>query len=118
MTSAAASWNLADLFEAVADAVRDREAIVAGEVRLSFGDLDERANRLAATLRSQGIGAGDHVALALRNGHEYVEAMLAAFKVRAVPINVNTRYTVDELDWIEETERFAVHVEQWLSGRS
>ena len=47
-----------------------------------------------------GIGAGDHVALYLYNGTEYLEAMLAAFKLRAVPINVNYRYVEDELRYL------------------
>lgn len=91
------TWNLGDLFEGVVDAVAERPAVVAGDVRLRYVDLEERANRLAHHLAGRGIGVDDHVALAMRNGHEYLEAMLACFKLRAVPINVNTRYTVDEL---------------------
>ena len=91
------SFNLADLFERIADAVPDREAIVAGERRLSYRQLDERANRLAHHLRGQGIGQGDHVGLQLVNGSEYLEGMLAAYKLRAVPINVNYRYVEGEL---------------------
>ena len=96
----AVSWNLADLFEQVAEAVGEREAIVTASARLSFAALDERSNRLANVLASMGVRAGDHVALVLRNGNEYIEAMLAAFKLRAVPINVNTRYTTDELNYL------------------
>lgn len=94
------TWNLGDLFEGVVDAVGERLAVVAGSTRLTFGALDERANRLAHVFEAHGVGPGDHVAVALRNGNEYLEAMLAAFKVRAVPINVNTRYTVDELTYL------------------
>jgi acyl-CoA synthetase (AMP-forming)/AMP-acid ligase II len=43
---------------------------------------------------------GDHVGLVLRNGHEYLEAMVAAFKLRAVPVNINTRYTAVELRYL------------------
>lgn len=93
-------WNLADLFEKVVDEVGDREAVVAGSDRLTYGQLDERANRLADVLRERGVGVGDRVALSMRNGHEYLEAMLAAFKLRAVPVNVNVRYTVDELAYL------------------
>ena len=46
---------------------------------------------------ARGVGAGDHVGLYLYNGHEFLEAMLAAFKLRAVPININYRYVEDEL---------------------
>ena len=47
--------------------------------------------------RAAGVGAGDHVGLYLRNSVEHLEAMLACYKARAVPINVNYRYVADEL---------------------
>ena len=55
---------------------------------------------MAHYLRAQGIGAGDHVGLQLLNGTEYVEGMLAAFKLRAVPVNVNYRYVERELAYL------------------
>jgi acyl-CoA synthetase (AMP-forming)/AMP-acid ligase II len=90
-------YNLADLFESVVDAVPDKVALVVGDLRLTYARLDERANRLANHLLAAGIGPGDHVAIHLYNGNEYVEALLAAAKVRAVPINVNYRYVAGEL---------------------
>ena len=51
-------------------------------------------------LQDRGIGAGDHVALYLYNGVEYLEGMLAAFKLGAVPINVNYRYVEEELRYL------------------
>ena len=93
----AASFNLSELFERVVDRVAEREAIVAGPRRLSYAQLDARANRLAHALAARSIGAGDSVGLVLANGSEYVEAMIAAYKLRAVPINVNYRYVPAEL---------------------
>jgi acyl-CoA synthetase (AMP-forming)/AMP-acid ligase II len=93
-------FNIADLFESLADAIPDREAVISGERRLTYAALDERANRLAHHLAAQGIGAGDHVGLYLYNGSEFLEAMLAAFKLRAVPININYRYVEDELRYL------------------
>jgi len=93
-------FNLADLFESLADAIPDRPALIAGDRRLSFAGLEARANRLAHALAARGIGPGDHVGLYLYNRAEYVEAMLAAFKLRAVPINVNYRYVEDELAYL------------------
>jgi acyl-CoA synthetase (AMP-forming)/AMP-acid ligase II len=93
-------FNLADLWEAVADAIPDREAVVRGERRLTYADLDERATRLAHALASRGVDAGDHVAVYLVNSVEYLETMLAAFKLRASPINVNFRYVEDELRYV------------------
>ena len=48
----------------------------------------------------RGVGPGDHVACYLYNSIEYLEVMFAAFKLRAVPINVNYRYVEDELRYL------------------
>ncbi len=94
----APTFNLADIFELVAGAVPDREAVVSGPTRRTYADLDERTTRLADALANdRGVGPGDHVALDLHNCCEYVEMMLACFKLRAVPINVNYRYVAAEL---------------------
>lgn len=93
-------FNLADMFESVADAVPDREAIVCGDRRLTYAQLDERATRLANCLLARGIGEGDHIGLYLYNGIEYLEGTLAAFKIRAIPININYRYVEDELRYL------------------
>jgi acyl-CoA synthetase (AMP-forming)/AMP-acid ligase II len=95
-------YNLADLFECVADAVPERTAVVHGERRLSFREFDERATRLANHFLASGLGPGDHVALYLYNCSEYLEAALAAFKIRATPINVNFRYVDAELKYLFE----------------
>lgn len=95
-----ATFNLADLFAVVAGAVPDREAVVDGAMRLSYADFLDRTRRLAAVLRANGVGAGDHVGLHLHNGVEYLEGMLAAFLLRAVPININYRYVAEELRYL------------------
>jgi acyl-CoA synthetase (AMP-forming)/AMP-acid ligase II len=92
--------NLADIFELVVDAVPDREALVCGDRRLTYAALDERANRLAHHLAAAGVGPGDHVAAYLYNGTEFVETMLAAFKLRAAVVNVNYRYVASELAYV------------------
>ncbi len=93
-------FNLADLFESVVDRVGSQTAIVAGARRLSYTELDQRANRLAHYLERAGTGPGDRVGLQLVNGTEYIEGMLACFKIRAVPINVNYRYVASELQYL------------------
>ena len=95
-----ATFNLADLFEIVVDAVPEREALVAGDVRLTYRQLDERSNRLAHALAARGIGAGDHVAIYAWNRAEWVETWWASYKLRAVPININFRYVGDELRYV------------------
>jgi len=96
------TFQLADLFEAVVDADPGREVLVVGERRLTYRDLDERANRLAHVLQAHGIGPGDKVGLQLANGSEYLEGMLAAFKLRAMPVNINYRYVERELRYLFE----------------
>ena len=93
-------YNIADLYEMVADKVPARSALVCGDQRATFKQLDERANKLAHYLAAQGVKSGDHVGLYLYNCNEYLEGMLACFKIRAVPINVNYRYVQEELLYI------------------
>jgi 3-oxocholest-4-en-26-oyl-CoA dehydrogenase beta subunit len=57
-------------------------------------------NQLAHHLRAAGIGRGDHVGCHMPNGTEYVETMIACFKIGAVPINVNYRYVEEELRYL------------------
>ncbi|MGI8936710.1 MAG: acyl-CoA synthetase [Iamia sp.] len=92
--------NIADLFEHTVDAVPDRTALVVGDEHLSFAEVDQRANRLAHHLSTLGIGTGDHVGIYGQNSIEWMIAMMGAFKVRAVPININFRYVADELAYL------------------
>ena len=94
------AYNIADLFEHTVDAVADREVLVVGDERRTYRELEARANRLAHHLAAQGIGAGDHIGVYGSNSVEWVEAALAAYKVRAVPVNVNFRYVEDELRYL------------------
>lgn len=91
------TFNLADIFELVVQAVPDRLAFGCGEQKLSFKQLDERANQLGNALRVRGIGRGDNVGIQLYNGAEYLEAFFACCKIGAIPVNVNYRYVADEL---------------------
>ena len=93
-------FNLADLFEAVADAAPDRVALIAGDRRLTYRELDERANRVAHYLRDVGVLPGQHVGIYSFNRAEWMESMLGCFKARAVPINVNYRYVIEELRYL------------------
>ncbi|MEV4107562.1 acyl-CoA synthetase [Nonomuraea sp. NPDC049695] len=90
-------FNHADLFEGLADTIGDRTAIVCGADRRTYAELEAEANRLAHYLMDLGIQPGQHVGLHLYNGVEYVAGLLAALKIRAVPINVNYRYVENEL---------------------
>jgi len=94
------TFNIADLFESLAGAIPERTALVSGARRMTFAELDQRADGVAELLRDKGVGPGKHVGVHLYNGHEFVEIMLAAFKLRAVPINLNYRYVAAELRYL------------------
>ena len=92
--------NIADLFEHAVDVVPERFAIQTGARKATYSEIESEANRLAHFLLARGIGRGDHVGVYARNSIEHVVALLATFKVRAVPINVNYRYVEGELDYL------------------
>ncbi|MFF7008897.1 acyl-CoA synthetase [Streptomyces fimicarius] len=100
-------YNLADLFESVADTVPDREALLyvdhpgtGAERRLTYAELDAAANRIAHHLIDAGIRPGEHLGLHLYNGVEYLQTVLGALKARIVPVNVNYRYVEEELVYL------------------
>jgi fatty-acyl-CoA synthase len=100
VTTAPRSYQLADLFEAVADTVPERPALVAGDRRLTYRELDERATRFASHLAGLDLAPGTKVGIYAWNRAEWLEAMLGCFKARVVPINVNYRYVADELAYL------------------
>ncbi|MFI6284753.1 acyl-CoA synthetase [Streptomyces sp. NPDC051018] len=100
-------YNLADLFESIADVVPDREALVyvdhpgtGAERRLTYAELDTAANRIAHHLTGAGIRPGEHLGLHLYNGVEYLQTLLGCLKARIVPVNVNYRYVEEELVYL------------------
>jgi len=102
--------NLAQIHEAIAEAIPDRDCIVFRDRRLSWAQVTDRTRRLAQVFREHGLGCHtereklenfesgqSHVGLYMHNGNEYLEGMLGAFKARCAPFNVNYRYVEEEL---------------------
>jgi len=89
--------NFATVLETVADVRAERTVVTHGHRSLTWGQLDERASRLAAFLTGRGVGAETRVAIAAYNGIEYLASVFAVLKLRAVPVNVNYRYQPDEM---------------------
>jgi len=96
------NWNFGTVFESVADAIPEHTALVQDGRRRAWREFDERASRLAAAFRALGLGPGSKVAFYLYNSNEYLEMLFATFKLRAVPANVNYRYTEEELAYLLE----------------
>src|SRR6516165_3972365 len=92
--------NFADLYEHAADVFGDRLALVSGGRQVTYTELDERSNRLAHYLAGLGVGPGGHVGLYAHNSIEAAETILASCKLRAVAVNINYRYTENELQYM------------------
>jgi acyl-CoA synthetase (AMP-forming)/AMP-acid ligase II len=106
-------FNLAEINEAIAAAIPDRECLVFQDRHLTWREFTERTRRLANFLHARGLGCHqersalqnfesgqDHLGVYLYNGNEYLEAMVGAYKARVAPFNVNYRYVADELIYL------------------
>ena len=74
-----------------------KEALVDGERRVTYGELNDRANRQAAALVAEGLVKGDRVAVVLNNSLEAVEALAAAAKGGFVHVPINVRLSAREV---------------------
>jgi acyl-CoA synthetase (AMP-forming)/AMP-acid ligase II len=93
------------------------EALVFESTRLSYGELNERVNRLASGLGSLGLRRGDHVALMLGNCNEYLEVYYALTKAGMVAVPPNWRLSEQELAYIvDHAEAVALITDQTHAG--
>jgi fatty-acyl-CoA synthase len=103
-------WSLSAAIDAVTDAVPEREMLVWTSVRRTYAEVQARTRRLGAFFGARGLGVRRErdelerwecgqspVAILLSNCPEYVEAMVAAYRARAVPFNVNHHYNPTEV---------------------
>jgi 3-oxocholest-4-en-26-oate---CoA ligase len=107
-------FNLAQVFRVIAQGISGRPCVIYRDRTYTYGEIDRRTDDLARYFTASGLGAiraprselgqwqsgQDHVGLMLYNCNEYLEAMLAAYKARLAPFNVNYRYTVAELAYL------------------
>jgi long-chain acyl-CoA synthetase len=80
--------------------VVDKAALALGERTLSFAELDDRSDRLAAVLEGMGASIGAPVAAVLTNGIEFLETSMAAAKMEAPFLPVNWHLKADEVSYI------------------
>ena len=111
-------FNAADIFEGVVDRVPDREAIVHGSTRLTYRELDARSNKAANALKKLGIKKGSHIGIYAFNCVEWLEIMLGAYKLCAIPININYRYVEEELKYlIDNADMEAIFYHKQFSNK-
>ena len=93
-------WNMADLWEVVAEMLPGAPAFMQGERIVSWAETDARADGVARWLVGAGLGRQDKVAQYLYNCPEYLESVFAAWKAGLVPVNTNYRYRDAELVYL------------------
>ena len=97
------SLNLSELLTQTARRYPTRPALVQGARVMDWKTLDARASALAHALSVQGIGAGDRVLLHSPNCFEFVETMLAVWRMGAIWVPTNFRLTPDEVAYLAKS---------------
>ena len=82
-----------------------RAALIAGETRVTYAELDARTNRRARALAAQGVAKGDFVTVALPNGLEFYETVFAIWKLGAIPNIVAAKLARPEMEAILDIVR-------------
>lgn len=94
-------WNFGDILDVVEPVLpADAPALIHGDRVVPWSKATRASNNLARALLARGATAGDKIAIYMRNRPEYLIAMSAAFKARLTHVNVNYRYTPDEVWYI------------------
>jgi non-ribosomal peptide synthetase-like protein len=91
---------LHELFEAAADRCPDRKAIECLNRSLTYGELDQLANRLAHALRARGVGCEDKVAIVLPRSENIYIAMLGVLKAGAAYIPLDFQTPLERIHFI------------------
>src|SRR5690349_13195272 len=78
----------------------DREAVVDGELRLTYAQFFDRCDRWSAALQAMGVGKGDRVAYIAPNTHAHLEAYYAVPQIGAVLVPINYRLLPDDFAYI------------------
>ncbi|MFO7589755.1 MAG: AMP-binding protein [Acidimicrobiia bacterium] len=104
-------WSFAATWTGIAEVVPDRDALICGDRRITWGAFSDRSGRLASHLWDLGVRPGDKVAIDATNRPEYLETFFAALRIGAAPVNVNYRYVADEVRYVLENSgaRAIVH---------
>lgn len=96
----ASGQTMAALFRHTSQTHAEREALFADNARLSYGELDQRTDQLAAALSAIGIGQESIIATLLLDGVAMVELSIASAKIGATLLAMNWRLAPQELNYI------------------
>jgi acyl-CoA synthetase (AMP-forming)/AMP-acid ligase II len=91
--------NVGEMLTNTARSYPDRVGFIWEGRQRTYGESNRRADALAFALRDLGVGPGDRVALYLYNCPEVMEAMFATWKLGAVVVPLNAKFTADEVEY-------------------
>ena len=92
--------NLADIGLHWARWQPNEVAVRFGSRSVTWRELDDRTSAIAADLRRRGVGAGDRIAILMLNRPEWIEVTIAAWKVAAMVVPLNVRFTPAEVAFV------------------
>ena len=94
-------WNFGDILDAVGPNVSpEAPAFIHGQRVINWSDVVRTTNNMARGLIARGARPGDKIAVYMRNRPEYLLAVAAGWKARLTHVNVNYRYTPEEVWYI------------------
>src|SRR5262245_17355933 len=94
----------------------DCEAIVSGDLRLTYNQFGQRVNRWANLMRSLGVEKGDRVAIISQNNHRMMDGFFGAPLIGAVYMPINFRLIASDFEYIlNHAEAKILIVEDWLA---
>ena len=109
------SWVLGDI---LLERGEGREALITRTARWSYGELKSKAKAAAGALQALGIGKGDHVAILMPNGEQWLSLFYGAALIGAVTVPVNTRFKAAEIDFClrQSGAKALFYVERFLDN--
>jgi long-chain acyl-CoA synthetase len=109
--------NLADLVRTGAERLADKPAFVAGARTLTYAELDETVDHVAAGLAARGLGQGARVGILVPNSVEFVLAYFGILRAGLVAVPLNTAYTAAELAYqLDDSETSLVFASPELAS--
>jgi len=113
------SWCLHHFFERQCDRRPAAPAIVSGNVTLSYGDIERRANQLARHLRQRGVEAGDLVGLFVERSPDAIVAILSILKAGGAYLPIEPSHPPERIRHILDASAISVMVsESTLAARA
>jgi len=106
--------NLYEIIETHSQKRKNKVALFSDDKKITYGQLKEKADTLAAFLTKKGVKKGDKVALFLRNSSEFIYSIFAVSKLGAILVPINTFLTAKELDYILEDSGSSVLIASTL----